>query len=438
MRRLQRLAILVVVVAGCTTATPSTAPSQAPSQTAPPASLEPSASPVEDRVASWTADLDALVPGMDEIHPDLGHGTPVAELEAAVEALKSTIETATDDELMVGVLQIVAMVSAAGHDGHTGAFIWGTGTYPVHSLPLRLWLFPEGVYVVAALPPFEALVGAKVETLAGHPIGDVLAALDPLIPRDNPTTVTLLTPRHLLIPEVLHGLGLTDEVGPVELGLATGPGLIETTTVEPVAMADYNDWAGPYGLHLPDDPDVLYLSDTENVLWATPIAGSGTLFVQYNRVQRVASSVITEIQAAAATPGIERIVVDIRHNFGGETFARQQVLDLLLSDAFRSKSISVILGRNTFSAASLFAGDVETQTDAAFVGEPMGGAANLYGNSRDVRLPYSGIVVSVASEYFESRPQSGELNIELDLSAPQSAAAYFDGRDAALDAILGR
>lgn len=32
-------------------------------------------------------------------------------------------------------------------------------------------------------------------------------------------------------------------------------------------MADYNDWAGPYGLHLPADPDVLSLSRIDDDLW---------------------------------------------------------------------------------------------------------------------------------------------------------------------------
>jgi hypothetical protein len=428
------LAALALVVAACAPA-PTIGPSSGSQPPTAPASTVPSAAP--DRVAGWIDDLEMLIPEMAAIHPDLGHSTPVAELESAVESLIDRIPASNDDELMVGILRIVALVSAAGHDGHTGAFIWGTGTYPVSSLPLRLWLFPEGVYIVDALPPYEDLVGAKIATVAGHPIADVLAALDPLIPRDNPATVTLLTPRFLLIPEVLHGLELIDDVGPVELGLATGPERIDPTAVEPISMADYNAWAGPYALHLPDDPDVLYLSDAANVLWSTDLGG-GTLFVQYNRVERVATSVVDGIEAAAAAPGIERVVVDIRHNYGGETFARSQVLDLLMSDAFSGRQLSVIVGRNTFSAASLFSAEVDARTEARFAGEPEGGSPNLYGNSRDVRLPYSGIVVSVASEYFETEPGADNPYTKLDIPVPLTAADYFAGRDPALEAILAQ
>ena len=129
---------------------------------------------------------------MAAIHPDLTHGTSRAELDAAATALSATVDRASDDELMVGVLRIVALVSRAGCDAHTGAYVWGSGTYPVDSLPLRLWLFPgeadsDQVVVVDALPPYEALVGSRIEAIEGHPIADVIAAIDPIVPRDKET-----------------------------------------------------------------------------------------------------------------------------------------------------------------------------------------------------------------------------------------------------------
>ncbi len=144
---------------------------------------------------------------MDSLHPDLFHGTSRADLALALDDLNVRSATATDDELMVGVARTVGRVSAGGRDAHTGLYPWNpASTFPLHSLPLRLWLFPDGVHIVDALAPYERLRGARVDAIAGHPILDVLAALDPLIPRDNASTVRLLTPRYLLIPEVLHGL----------------------------------------------------------------------------------------------------------------------------------------------------------------------------------------------------------------------------------------
>lgn len=387
-----------------------------------------------DRITGWASDLDLLLPGIEEIHPDPYHSTPKPQLVAAIAALKESVAQATDDEVMVGLLRIVAQLSASGRDGHTGAFIWGTDSaYPVHSLPLRLWSFADGLYVVDALPPYEGLIGSRVDAIAGRPVGEVQAAIEPLVPRDNDETVVLLTPRFLLIPEVLHGLGIIGQVGPVELTLADQA---TTVAVAPIAMADYNAWAGPYGLHLPDDPDALYLSRTDEVLWWTKLEGSRDLYVQYNRVEDLGADLLDELRHAAAGDAVDRIIVDIRHNFGGETFAYPPLVDVLTDEGIRSKQLFVITGRNTFSAACLFAAEIDRDTDATFVGEPMGGSPNLFGNPGSVALPFSGLAVTVAGEYFvRSTPDDRRLTIEPDIPVALQAQGYFAHRDPSIEAI---
>ena len=86
---------------------------------------------------------------------------------------------ASDDELLVGVMRIVAMVSAHGCDGHLGAFVWGTGSYPVDSLPLRLWLFDDGVYIVDALPPYEETRWFAYHVDGWPPMADILSTHRP-------------------------------------------------------------------------------------------------------------------------------------------------------------------------------------------------------------------------------------------------------------------
>ena len=274
-----------------------TAPTQPASQPiatqpAPTLGASPTAAPsvTSDRGAGWRSDLERLIPAMAAIHPNLTHGTSREAMDGAVASLVETIPDATDDELMVGVLKIVAMVSARGCDAHTGAFIWGTGTYPVDSLPLRLWLFPgeqaDSLVVVDALPPYQDLIGSTIDTIEGDSEPAVRQQLAAVIPRDNDWTVRLLLPRYVLIPQVLRGLGLADD-GPISLRLTTPDNSLRTVAVQPIPMADYNAWAGPYGLHLPADPEVLYLSRIDDALWWTRLPGTQNLFVQWNRVDRL-------------------------------------------------------------------------------------------------------------------------------------------------------
>lgn len=439
MRRRAVGALLTVALLACAPVGPTLPPSStAPSAAASAALVTPAPSATPDRAAGWRSDIERLVPEMAKIHPDLTHGTSRAALDSAASDLADTVAQATDDELMVGVLRIVAVVSAAGCDAHTGAFIWGTGIHPVDSLPLRLWLFGDEVVIVGALPPYTDLIGRRIDSVEQIPIHDVRLLLDPLIPRDNDQTVRLLTPRFLLIPQVLRGLGIAD-AGDVTLGLTDDAGASSTVDVAPIPMAEYNAWAGPYGLHLPADPNVLYLSRIEDALWWTRLTDVETLFVQYNRVDRLPPSTLNDLRAELRKPDVARVILDLRHNYGGEVSALDPTLALFDDPAVdRPDRLYVVTGRNTFSAASLLVARLDRDTDAVFVGEPMGGCPTAYGNSSDVTLPFSGIVVSVAGMLEvgvaadDARP-----TIEPDVLAELTRPAWEDRRDPAREAIVG-
>jgi hypothetical protein len=441
MRRGAGIAAILFTVAACSPSPPAPTSLASPASTAVATTAALTPAPTRDRVAGWRSDLASLVPGMDRLHPDLGHGTPVPELEAASAQLSADVPSLTDDQLLVGVLRVVAMVSAHGCDAHTGAFIWGTGTYPVDSLPLRLWLFPnelaDSLVIVDALPPYEDLVGSTIDTIDGVEELKVRMALDAVIPRDNDWTFRLLVPRYELIPQVLRGLEIVGDGPSISLGLTTPEGNSQTVAVRPIPMSTYNAWAGPYGLHLPADPRAQYLSKMDEAIWWAMQPDGQTLFVQYNRVDRLPSATLTGLKAALHAPDVGRVILDLRHNFGGEVSAIDPILTLFKDPAIDQPGrLDVITGRNTFSAASLLVARLDAQTEATIVGEPMGGCPTAYGNSTDLTLPFSGIVVSVAGmlEVGVSATDT-RTTIEPDISVPLTFDEWANGGDPAFGAI---
>ena len=434
--------LFVAVLVACEAPTSSFRASPTVAAPTPPASAAATAAavttaPTPDRVAGWRSDLGRIVPGMAGIHPNLTHGTTLAALEAAVTQLTGEIEDATDDELLVGVMRIGAMVSAAGCDGHTGVFAWGTGFYPLDSLPLRLWLFEDEVVIVDAMAPYEDLIGSRIDGVDNTPIADVLAAIDPLIPRDNDQTVRLLAPRFLLIPQVLRGLGLAGE-DPITLGLTSPDGATDRREIEPARMAVYNEWAGSYGLHLPQDPDVLSLSNIDDDLWWELLPDARSLYVQYNRVQDQPPQVIEDLATALRDPDVSRVILDIRHNFGGEVRALDPMFELFDDPAVDVPGeLFVITGRNTFSAGSMLLARLEAGTGATIVGEPMGGCPTFYGDGDELQLPYSGLSVTVSTRLVPGvDPGHERSNIELDQIAPLTRRDWMDERDPALELIV--
>jgi C-terminal processing protease CtpA/Prc len=138
------------------------------------------------------------------------------------------------------------------------------------------------------------------------------------------------------------------------------------------------------------------------------------------------------------THPVERLVLDLRHNPGGDNTTYRSFLTFFSRNPLNRKGrLFTILGRQTFSAAANFATDMERLTETIFVGEPMGGSPNLYGDVRPLTLPNSGIVVQVSARYWQkSTPDDKRPSIEPAIPAPMSAADYFKGRDPALAAIL--
>ena len=126
------------------------------------------------------------------------------------------------------------LVALAGpRNGHTAIYPYDQHPRPLRVYPIRVYAFPTGLHVVAA-PGREALVGARLTTIDGAPIDRVVAAVRPLVPRDNPATVLDLLPEYVLTEEVLVGLGLTDG-GEARLEFADG----RSETFAPVAAPSF-------------------------------------------------------------------------------------------------------------------------------------------------------------------------------------------------------
>ena len=380
------------------------------------------------RVEGWRQDLDTLLERAAELHPDLADGVP-ERLQQDADDLGARAATLDDDQLMVGVMHLATQIPANGRDGHTGLYVWGQGNRPVHSLPLRVWFFADGLYVEDQLGGND-LVGDRIVGISGHELSEVLPRLDEVVPHDNASTVLALRPRFLLTPEVLHGLGLLGEVGAVSLDVVGSDGHRKTVTVEPVPIDQYNGWAGPYGLTLVPRGEAP--SGSEPVL-SHRLLGR-TLYVAYRGVEHLDEAELRAVERLTRSHAVDRVVVDIRQNLGGEVGEEAPLLDILTDPRVAKPGrLYLLSGRNTFSAASLFAAELQRRASVTVVGEAMGGAPASFGNSEPVHLEHSGLVVSVASSR-EGDAGDRRETITPDVAVALSSRDYFAGRDPVLDA----
>jgi hypothetical protein len=299
-----------------------------------------------------------------------------------------------------------------------------------------MWQFTDGLVITAARAPYGDLVGSRIESIAGRPIADVLALVEPLTPRDNPSTLLAYAPLYLRTSELLAGVGVLAQAGPASFGVVAPSGARRDVVIEPVTADEDVAWHGDHVLDLPAG-DALWLRDNDKPLWWTYLAESNVLYVQYNSVARGIDAIADEILARAKRPDVDRVVVDLRHNGGGDNTTYRHLLAVLQDPAINQPDrLAVLFGRLTFSAAANFATELEQTTAASFAGEAMGGSPNLYGDAQRVDLPYGGQAVFMATRYWlKSTADDQRVTIEPDIAIPLSFDDWTAGLDPVLEAV---
>jgi hypothetical protein len=166
------------------------------------------------------------------------------------------------------------------------------------------------------------------------------------------------------------------------------------------------------------------------------------LYVQLNEVRDMPDETLAafydRVFAVAEREPVQRMVLDIRRNGGGNLSLNQALIHhLIRCDRVNQWGrLFTIVGRGTFSAAMNLAVDLERHTRTLFVGEPTGSSPNHYGENEHFSLPNSGLCGSVSALWWQySEPADTRPWIRPELSAELSSSDYAENRDPALDAV---
>jgi hypothetical protein len=392
-----------------------------------------------DEVAAWREDLAALVEGIERIHPNPYWRTPQPEFSAQIAEIDAGLPQMTRTQAILAFARLVNSI-----DGHTSFDVTQSGA-DFKMAPLKVYDFDDGLYVVGAEPEHDALVGQRIVEIGRHPIEDVWSQVLEYAPYDNAYSRRWHGSVWVLFGELLHGLGLIEEASRIPFTFEASDGTRTTLEIETVTPSRYWDmvaFGGWGGLPKRDVP--LSMSRRDEAFWFAPLEDADALYIQYNAVRSSTSGSVNirtfanDIRAAVEQHDDERVILDMRHNPGGDNTTFGPLLTVMQEiGASRPGRLIVITSRRTFSAAANFATELEKTDSVIFVGEPMGGSPNLYGDTRPVRLPNSGLTALISSRYWErSTPDDTRDTITPDVIVPALAADWFAGRDPLLDEAL--
>ena len=337
------------------------------------------------------ADVRELGRSIESIHPAPFRSISRERFRAEVNALAVRAPAISRNELLVGVLRLIALLGP--RNGHTGLFPGDSAhTRPLHLYPVRLYHFADGVFVVDA--DDRSLVRNRLVAIDGTPVERALELVGPLTPNDNESNVRGMAPHFLLTAEVLDGLGIIDGTGSADFTFERPGGQRIDVSLTAVPGPEYaaafaDPLHGHYPSVLPRAPKPLYLAGSHRVLWSRTLAGGRAVYVGYNSVVRPLTDVMARIDRLARSPRTRRVIVDVRLNGGGDNTTYGELTSLFASRAVNKRGrLYLLTGRATFSAAANFAAEIDRDTRALIVGEPTGGGVETYGDTSPVRLRY--------------------------------------------------
>jgi tetratricopeptide (TPR) repeat protein len=390
------------------------------------------------REEGWRYDLWLLARELQRIHYDPYKYVSKAEFDAYVKKLNDEIPKLTDHQIAVGLMKLMRMMG----DGHTQIRPAGAGHNPAMAgLPVEFYLFKEGLFITAAAPQHADLVGAQVIRIGDNTVEKVFETLDSVISQDNKMWVKFIGANLMKRPSVLNGLGLIPATDKMQITLRDGEGKTRSATLLEDKSGQTTNWLT--ARQNSKTPEPLYLKNRRAAYWFEYLPESKTVFFQYNAVQNDVNNPLPQfcdkLFKFINENDVEKLVIDMRWNSGGNNFLNRPILQgLLRNDKINQKGkLFVIIGRQTFSAAMNGATDIERYTNAIFVGEPTGSSPNFVGESIRVNLPYSKMQGSISDLYWQSSVAMDYRTwIAPLLYAPPSFEIYKANRDPAMEAIL--
>ncbi|HEY0396632.1 MAG TPA: hypothetical protein VGD01_19300 [Candidatus Elarobacter sp.] len=393
------------------------------------------------------SDLRAAWSAIQRYHPAPYHKTDRPTFVRAFDALDRRLPSLSRAD---GILALSRFVTLVG-EAHTGLDLGGGPPANFHTFGLKLYPYADGVAVQAAQPALRELAGARLISIDGVAVDEAIRRITPYAHGSNAMGERWLLPFLLARPETLHAAGITREPLAATMRFA----LTDGTQVErrlapaereslkglnPFRFGAASDWvdARPVGAPVP-----LSLRHPDRAYWFEVDETSHTLYIQDNLVEDQGDEPLraffARAIAAAHERSVERVVLDLRLNGGGNNLLLDPIVTALAADATvnRADRFFVILGRQTQSAAENFVDRLERRTRARFVGEPTGESPNMYGDAMPFRLPGTGLTMHLSSLYWQdSLPYDPRDWTPPEITAELTIAEYAAGRDPALEAIL--
>jgi len=364
----------------------------------------------------------------------------------------------------------ISRAVAVSHNGHTEASF---GAF-CHFLPIRLWWFSDGLYIVKAHPQFSDLLGARVQGIGQITPEQALARAAPFISGTD-EFIKVKSATFLTSLEFLHQLRAMPSIDRVKFKVRLSDGTQRFISLGPQPSNDPDPSSELFSPLIPSNPDlqgrwpqVLDKAVKKPLTYQRPTdlsyewlgADPGILYIRSNRIfgtdhnrYELMEKLISLLQNEIAPRRPKFVIVDLRLNLGGDFFNTITFTQALPKLVPHDGRVFVLVGPSTFSAALVTAAMLKANggDQVTLAGEPMGDHSTFWSEGRSIKLPNSGIFVTPAKWMWDWSEGcldptrcywadivfgSKNVSLEPQLRIATTFADYSQGHDPVLDAVL--
>ena len=386
--------------------------------------------------AEWTEDLNFLADQMKAKHRDLFALVNKDNWESAVEVVRKRIPSLSSREIVMELFKLTALPN----DNHSFPFIMLPG-YDLHSFPFQVYGFPEGWFIVNAGRANKDLIGARIIKIGSKNIDDIYKKYPLLLAAENEYSYKERFTYMIMMSEWLAYHGIIDNIKQAEFTLENKNGEEVIISVDADEFYPHFLWSNIFAID--NDKPPVFTNPRKDFYWFEYIAEHKAIYIQFNQsVNQPGRETVDEfahrLNNFASTHDVNRCLIDIRNNDGGD-----RVYDELIEVLRTNKKINqqdglfILIGRRTFSAAVMFATQMQLQTKAILVGEPTGQGPIFFAGPTLVKLPNSYLEFAISTHLtISGLPFDNRRAIFPDIEINYSYKDFKNGHDPALDVAL--
>ncbi len=416
----------------------------------------------------WLQDIDELVAKIEQYHPDPYHHYPQQQFYHEVRSIKDSINNEKPVTTTMAMMQLVSKL----RDRHTVLHPLDPNGFN-DWLPIYIYSFEDGFYVVSTLEKYQNLLGKKLISINGTDISDIFELTTDLHPSDNDIGRTQNT-YYLSSMQVLEVLGIADALSAVTVTYKDANDSLanlEVTSINiPFNLNESLFWGEMYG---PMDEahydqytmafQNLKLSEWRNKslaekqgipqflrhrrgYWYEYIADKNAMYVAINYSTHNGRNgfdsfraFLDEVFGLVDQKPIDKFILDIRFNPGGDgSTTLPLVHEIIKRDKINQYGkLFTLTGRKTYSAAQMIYAEMLKHTNTLLVGEPAGAPVNGYGDPGTFSLSNSGMQLHISTLYWQmGHPADDSWLQVVDLPFVFSGKEYVAGQDRALNYLL--